>query len=165
MRTRGGSNRQGNSNRLGRECGRAPAAAGNVHEPQHSNSLIPHTKYRIGKHRKVKCNFASDTDLSCRECLNRGSACTSQDLPAPDNPRESERASLNDRLSRVEGLLENVVDKLDSFISTDRTAPSNRSYDSPRAQNLANNSPDNENAPVLSLFDNEVVRVIHHVKF
>ncbi|KAJ5697764.1 hypothetical protein N7488_011448 [Penicillium malachiteum] len=71
--------------------------------------------YSPSKHRKVRCHYVSDGDSSCRECLIRGTVCRSQDLPEPENIRESERASLNDRLGHVESLLEKVLRRLDTL--------------------------------------------------
>ncbi|KJK60901.1 fungal transcription factor regulatory middle homology region [Aspergillus parasiticus SU-1] len=112
------------------------------------------------KHRKVRCHFVSDGDQSCRECLTRGTPCRSQDLPEPENTRELDRASLSDRLGRVESLLERVLRRLDTMggaveaqelpsMATDNDNGSNCS---------AAATPANETAPALSLFDNGVLR-------
>ncbi|KAJ5291208.1 hypothetical protein N7478_000459 [Penicillium angulare] len=105
------------------------------------------------KHRKVRCHFVSDGDQSCRECLARGTTCQSQDLPEP-NVHESDRASLGDRLGRVESLLERVLHRLDTIGSVEeaRELPSTAAYDGFASSAAA--TPANENAPALSLFDN-----------
>lgn len=110
-----------------------------------------------GKHRKVRCHFVCDSDRSCRECLARGLVCRSQDYPEPENARESDRVSLNERLGRVESLLENVLERLDSVGATEAlpVLPSSGVDKSPNSSAVV--TPANENAPVLSLFDNEVV--------
>ncbi|KAJ5833436.1 hypothetical protein N7474_001747 [Penicillium riverlandense] len=130
--------------------------------PLSEDQQPPRKKIRKGtrscwecKHRKVRCHFASDGDRSCRECLVRGLLCRTQDLPKPENPRESDRASLNDRLARVESLLERFMQRYDG--DTDQSFPraagdNNGPVSSPTAA-----TPAHENAPVLSLFDNEVL--------
>ncbi|KAJ5097477.1 hypothetical protein N7456_008198 [Penicillium angulare] len=105
------------------------------------------------KHRKVRCHFVSDGDQSCRECLARGTICQSQDLPEPTF-RESDRASLGDRIGRVESLLEKVLHRLDTIGSVEepRELPSTAADDGFVSSAAA--TPANENAPALSLFDN-----------
>ncbi|KAJ5629525.1 hypothetical protein N7528_003182 [Penicillium herquei] len=111
------------------------------------------------KHRKVRCHYVSDGDSSCRECLTRGTICRSQDLPEPENIRESERASLNDRLGRVESLLEKVLRRLDTLNDKEEppVSPPTGTVDSGNPSSSTAITPANENAPVLSLFDNGVL--------
>ncbi|KAJ5156194.1 hypothetical protein N7492_008997 [Penicillium capsulatum] len=127
------------------------------------DELPPRKKIRKGtrscwecKHRKVRCHFASDGDRSCRECLARGLICRSQDLPEPENPRDSDRVSLNERMSRVESLLENVLRRLDTVGAT-ATSVLPRTGTDKHPDSSGAITPANENAPALSLFDNTVV--------
>ncbi|KAE8373415.1 hypothetical protein BDV26DRAFT_272156 [Aspergillus bertholletiae] len=110
------------------------------------------------KHRKVRCHFVSDGDQSCRECLARGATCRSQDLPEPEHPRESDRASLSDRLGRVESLIERVLQVLDTIGGGVEGA---RNLPSVATDNDLNSStagtPANKSAPAMSLFDNGVL--------
>ncbi|KAE8423440.1 hypothetical protein BDV36DRAFT_305977 [Aspergillus pseudocaelatus] len=110
------------------------------------------------KHRKVRCLFVSDGDQSCRECLARGTLCRSQDLPEPENTRESDRASLSDRLGRVESLLERVLRRLDTLgaVEEARVLPSMATDNDDGLTCSAAATPANENAPAMSLFDNGV---------
>lgn len=125
-----------------------------------SRRLIRHSAYlNPGKHRKVRCHFASDEDRSCRECLVRGLLCRTQDLPKPENPRESDRASLNDRLARVELILERILQRYDG--DTDPSFSGAAGDDNCPVSSLTAATPAHENAPVLSLFDNEVVRSMY----
>jgi hypothetical protein len=108
----------------------------------------------------VRCHFVSEGDHSCRECLARGTICRSQEFPEPENPRESDRSSLHDRLGRVESLLERVLRRLDAVDAEEPPV-----VPLPEAPDDGDNSsaavtPANENAPVLSLFDNGVVCII-----
>lgn len=144
----------------------APNADGSALPPE--DQQPPRKKVRKGtsscwecKHRKVRCTV-SENDTSCRECLTRGSACHSQDLPEPENPRESERATLNERLGRVETLLERVINRLDGFVDAGQAAPPNRALNKVSISPSPDTPAENENAPVLSLFDNEVVRTRIH---
>ncbi|OQE10008.1 hypothetical protein PENVUL_c005G07458 [Penicillium vulpinum] len=136
-----------------------------IHDPQKRSGDEPRKKIRKGtrscwqcKHRKVRCNFSSDSDPSCRECLARGLPCRSQEFPEPENPRESDRTHLNERMARVEKLLEKLLirvdgggnQKWDSKSPIDSVEPNNES--SP-----ATVTPAPDNAPVLSLFNNETL--------
>ncbi|KAE8406530.1 hypothetical protein BDV37DRAFT_242707 [Aspergillus pseudonomiae] len=109
------------------------------------------------KHRKVRCHFVSDGDQSCRECLSRGVSCRSQDLPEPENARESDRASLSDRLGRVESLLERVLRRLDTVGGVEEARASMTTDNDHGLTSSAAATPANENAPVLSLFDSGVL--------
>ncbi|KOC07637.1 hypothetical protein AFLA70_153g002191 [Aspergillus flavus AF70] len=111
------------------------------------------------KHRKVRCHFISDGDQSCRECLARGTTCRSQDLPEPENTRDADRASLSDRLGRVESLLERVLRRLDTIggVEESRMLPSMATHNDNGLNCSAAATPTNENAPALSLFDNGVL--------
>ncbi|KAE8327315.1 hypothetical protein BDV39DRAFT_215229 [Aspergillus sergii] len=110
------------------------------------------------KHRKVRCHFVSDGDQSCRECLARGTPCRSQDLPEPENTRELDRASLSDRLGRVESLLERVLRRLDTMGGAEEAQglPSMATENDNGLHCSAAATPANETAPALSLFDNGV---------
>ncbi|KAK5807238.1 hypothetical protein VI817_001496 [Penicillium citrinum] len=104
----------------------------------------------MGKHRKVRCHFESDGKPSCKECISRGSTCRSQDLPEPENPRESDRSNLNERMTRVELLLEKVLQKLDGV----NGAASPNQFTTLSTSEAATPA---DNAPVLSLFQNEII--------
>ena len=149
------------NNRLAKESGRGPAAVGNVciHLVLQCRIFSYLASTQIGKHRKVRCHYVSDGDSSCRECLTRGTVCRSQDLPEPENIRESERASLNDRLGRVESLLEKVLRRLDTLDDKEEPPVSlpTETVDNSNPSSSTAITPANENAPVLSLFDNGVV--------
>ncbi|KAJ5762258.1 transcriptional regulator family: Fungal Specific TF [Penicillium nucicola] len=120
---------------------------------------LPRKKIRKGtrscwecKHRKVRCNFASDGDASCKECLARGTLCRSQDFPEPEKPRESDRTSLNDRMARVESMLEKLllrVDSSDGFDQKTADATISPTTTPPTVVPLQ------DNAPMLSLFRND----------
>ncbi|KAJ5980218.1 hypothetical protein N7481_007516 [Penicillium waksmanii] len=103
------------------------------------------------KHRKVRCHFATDGDSTCRECMSRGTSCRNQSLPEPE--KESDRSNLNERMARMENLLEKVLNKLE-VIEGDAT----------RSQEFATSlgspepgTPVHDNAPALSLFQNELL--------
>ncbi|KAJ5202702.1 hypothetical protein N7449_004781 [Penicillium cf. viridicatum] len=142
-----------------------------IHDPQaRPGDHQPRKKIRKGtrscwqcKHRKVGCNFASDSDQSCKECLARGLPCRSQEFPEPENPRESDRTYLNERMARVETLLEKLLIRVDgggsqqrdskSLLDSVETSPES----SPPIVTPATATPAADNAPVLSLFDNEAL--------
>ncbi|KAI1389820.1 uncharacterized protein F4822DRAFT_215183 [Hypoxylon trugodes] len=74
-------------------------------------------KIRKGTHscwecrrRKTRCQFVSEATAVCIGCEARGTACVSQEF-TDDQPQTPERG-LSQRLSRVEGLLETLVERL-----------------------------------------------------
>ncbi|KAI2625840.1 hypothetical protein GGR54DRAFT_517206 [Hypoxylon sp. NC1633] len=74
-------------------------------------------KIRKGTHscwecrrRKTRCQYASAAAAVCVGCEARGSVCVSQEFP-DEQPSTSERG-LSQRLNKVEGLLEKLVDRL-----------------------------------------------------
>ncbi|KAJ5648802.1 uncharacterized protein N7484_002525 [Penicillium longicatenatum] len=82
-----------------------------------------------------------------------------QDFSEPENLRESDRASLNDRLGRVESLLEKVLRRLDN-LGEKREPPMSPPIGTVDSSNPSSGTaitPANENAPVLPLFDNGVL--------
>ncbi|KAJ5700161.1 hypothetical protein N7536_003174 [Penicillium majusculum] len=144
-----------------------------THDPQSRAGDQPRKKIRKGtrscwqcKHRKVRCNFASDSDQSCKECLARGLPCRSQELPEPKNPRESDRTYLNERMARVEKLLETLLVRVGgggsqqrdskSLLDSVETSPES-SQSSPPIVAPATATPSADNTPLLSRFDNQVL--------
>ncbi|KAJ5848095.1 hypothetical protein N7455_012052 [Penicillium solitum] len=144
-----------------------------THDPQSRAGDQPRKKIRKGtrscwqcKHRKVRCNFASDSDQSCKECLARGLPCRSQELPEPENPRESDRTYLNERMARVENLLETLLVRVGgggsqqrdskSLLDSVETSPES-SQSSPPIVAPATATPSADNTPLLSRFDNQVL--------
>ncbi|CAG8217471.1 unnamed protein product [Penicillium olsonii] len=117
------------------------------------------------KHRKVRCNFASEKDRSCRECLARGIPCRSQDLPEPENPRETDRVGLNERLARVESHLKTISPLINEILQRLDRLGTNGSHP-PLSIRLKNSRPSPEstsslgstqdNAPVLGLFKDKM---------
>ncbi|OQD65082.1 hypothetical protein PENPOL_c006G06294 [Penicillium polonicum] len=138
-----------------------------THNPPTRPGDQPRKKIRKGtrscwqcKHRKVRCNYASDSDQTCKECLARGLPCRSQELPEPENPRESDRIYLNERMARVETLLEKLLIRVDGGGSQQRDSksPLDSVETSPESSvTPAAATPTADNVPVLSLFDNEAL--------
>ncbi|KAI0009897.1 hypothetical protein F4779DRAFT_340894 [Xylariaceae sp. FL0662B] len=72
-------------------------------------------KIRKGTHscwecrrRKIRCQFSSDEATICIGCETRGSKCMSQEFP--DLQPSAQDQGMEQRLSRVEGLLEKLVE-------------------------------------------------------
>ncbi|KAF2160734.1 hypothetical protein M409DRAFT_70265 [Zasmidium cellare ATCC 36951] len=59
------------------------------------------------KRRKVRCTFAASENSSCEPCTQRGTLCVSQELPDPGRTSQ-----IDDRLGRVEAVLEDVLRRL-----------------------------------------------------
>ncbi|KAJ5779357.1 transcriptional regulator family: Fungal Specific TF [Penicillium paradoxum] len=100
--------------------------------------------------------FAATLPLtaSCKECLARGVPCRSQELPKPEHPRESDRALLNERLARVESLLEQLLIRVEDGGKHEERSklPIEIECSTP-----ATVTPAPDNVPVLSLFSNETL--------
>ncbi|KAJ5354309.1 transcriptional regulator family: Fungal Specific TF [Penicillium brevicompactum] len=110
------------------------------------------------KHRKVRCIFNSEGDTKCKECFIRGISCRSQDLPEPENPRESDRVGLNERLTRVESHLESISPRLAEILQRLETfgTDGRHSQLTVRLKNERESPPARqETAPVLELFKDE----------
>ncbi|KAI0386590.1 hypothetical protein F5Y04DRAFT_66649 [Hypomontagnella monticulosa] len=122
-------------------------------------------KIRKGTHscwecrrRKTRCQFESATATVCIGCEARGTTCVSQEFP-DEQPPTSDRG-LSQRLSRVEGLLERLVEHIDpNSYSVGRVGgqPLNPSVS---AEDDLDSSSDNiqrpsaaEHPPVISMFD------------
>ncbi|OTB09083.1 hypothetical protein M426DRAFT_316375 [Hypoxylon sp. CI-4A] len=85
--------------------------------PEEEDSGAKRRKIRKGTHscwecrrRKTRCQFDSSTAEICIGCKARGTTCVSQEFP-DEQPQASERG-LSQRLSRVEGLLERLVEHI-----------------------------------------------------
>ncbi|KGO78390.1 Alpha/beta hydrolase fold-3 [Penicillium italicum] len=95
---------------------------------------------------------------SCRECLARGLQCLSQEFPEPENSRESDRTYLNERMARVENLLEKLLIRVDGGSNLERDSkPLMESVETSPEASPPNVTPAPDNAPVLSLFDNDAL--------
>lgn len=73
------------------------------------------------KRRKVRCIFATTSDTTCENCMRRRTTCTSQEYP--DHPMASNVSNhVDDRLGRVEQLIEHLVNRADTSHSANTTA-------------------------------------------
>ncbi|KAK0662034.1 hypothetical protein QBC41DRAFT_260717 [Cercophora samala] len=86
-----------------------------------SNIEPPRKKLRVRKgtkscweckRRKVRCIFSVETNSVCDACERRRSTCISQEFP--DLATQQNTGYTEDRLGRVEALVENLVRKIDS---------------------------------------------------
>jgi hypothetical protein len=92
------------------------------HRSRDSGSSEPDTKRRKlrkgttscwdCKKRKVKCTFDATSDTICIACRNRGAPCIGQDHPEEEFQfhADSKRDPLVERVSRVESLLEQLIE-------------------------------------------------------
>ncbi|KAI0838589.1 hypothetical protein F5Y06DRAFT_38525 [Hypoxylon sp. FL0890] len=96
-----------------------------VRSPSGGESEAKRRKIRKGTHscwecrrRKTRCQFSTSTATICIGCEARGTACVSQEF-VDEQPQTPERG-LSQRLSRVEGLLEKLVEQItpDSYTSS-----------------------------------------------
>lgn len=119
-----------------------------------------------GRRRKIRCTYGDGRTNICNECFARGSTCIDQEhgeLQA--NPASGEQSySLRERVTHLEGVIKDILNRLDD-------GPTPREQETERAAEVLKNlktglaNPDsnqnilhNGSAPVLSLFDNAVLK-------
>ncbi|KAM0247910.1 hypothetical protein ACHAQJ_009657 [Trichoderma viride] len=90
------------------------------HRPADALSSLQLRKIRKGtrscwecKRRKIKCTFPSGNTATCVWCLSHGSACVSQQYK-DDGSDHSRSQPMEERMLRVENLLERVLEKLET---------------------------------------------------
>ncbi|KAH8120846.1 hypothetical protein FP744_10001372 [Trichoderma asperellum] len=90
------------------------------HRPGHSLPHLKVRKVRKGtrscwecKRRKIRCTFADGDSAKCVWCLSHGSACVSQQYQ-DDSSDHSRSQNMEERMLRVESLLERVLEKLEA---------------------------------------------------
>lgn len=110
----------------------------------------------------MRCHFSSDADRSCRECLARGFSCRSQELPEPENPRESDRLALNERMARVESHLETIAPQIAAILQRLEHSGDARHSLPIRFKSSTPAVTPQETAPVLGLFEDETVSATMH---
>ena len=71
------------------------------------------------KRRKIRCTFTAPRDTTCNGCKRRGTTCIGQDHP--DISTSGSPRQYADRLCRVEGLVEQLVKKVDFCIDSGHT--------------------------------------------
>ncbi|KAE9362869.1 hypothetical protein N431DRAFT_391419 [Stipitochalara longipes BDJ] len=64
------------------------------------------------KRRKIKCIYESEDHSTCVGCLDRGTNCLSQEYVDEQPPRETGSSALDQRMGRVEMLLEKMMEKV-----------------------------------------------------
>ncbi|KAL7921300.1 hypothetical protein ACQKWADRAFT_296091 [Trichoderma austrokoningii] len=101
------------------------------HRPGDSLSHLKLRKTRKGtrscwecKRRKIKCIFSSGNSATCVWCLSHNSACISQQYQ-DDSSDHSRSQNMDERMLRVESLLERVLERLETGArNTKTTEPS-----------------------------------------
>lgn len=80
--------------------------------------IILLTKYGcLGRRRKIRCVFPPGNTTTCVWCLSHSSACVSQQYQVDTDGHSrnpSRNPTLEERMLRVENLLERVLDRLDA---------------------------------------------------
>lgn len=108
----------------------------------------------LGKRRKVRCVFRSESDATCTGCRSRGTECHSQKFVHEDVAASATR-STPDRVGRLESLMENYLQTL-MEVGQNRN---DGSYDVLMPSSSTTPSV-HKTAPVLSLFNNDLVGAI-----
>jgi hypothetical protein len=90
-----------------------------------------------GRRRKIRCIFSADNTDVCTECFARGSRCIDQEQANPEVVVDH-RKNLRERVSRLEALVENLLD--DKTIKSESRSQSMSQVDtsSPKAPTLYN---------------------------
>jgi hypothetical protein len=119
-----------------------------------------------GRRRKVRCQLSSDKNvIVCSACIQRDTPCVVQEWP-PSISSIADVPKLDERLGRVEGLLEKLVDVNTGVISADdrgdHQISSTAHSISELSKSILSNGSNAQNTPVLSLFDNELVSHLNH---
>jgi hypothetical protein len=102
-----------------------------------------------GKRRKVRCVFKSESDATCTGCRSRGTECHNQ-RSVDEDVAVSATKSIPDRVGRLESLMETCIQTLMEA----RQKGNDGSYD---VLTPSTTSGAHETAPVLSLFNNDIV--------
>lgn len=115
----------------------------------------------LGRRRKVRCQLSTDKNIIvCSGCIQRDTPCVVQEY-LPSSSSGAGDTTLNDRLSRVEVLLEKLVEKSSGAVSDndrdDHQVSHTPESTSRRSTPCLSNGSYVHSAPVLSLFDNELV--------
>lgn len=98
--------------------------------------IIPgHFLINTGRRRKIRCIFSPDNPDVCSECFARGSRCIDQENANPEVVVDH-RKNLRERVSRLEALVENLLD--DKTIKSESRSQSISQADtsSPKAPTL-----------------------------
>ncbi|KAI1763967.1 hypothetical protein GGR53DRAFT_339907 [Hypoxylon sp. FL1150] len=130
-------------------------------------------KVRKGTHscwecrrRKTRCHFSSVTATVCAGCEQRGTSCLGQEFP--DEPPPTSERGLAQRLSRVEGMLERLVERIAPEHYTSERAQDRSDISSASAEGLDSSSdilaPSAvEHPPVLGILD--ALREDHYTSY
>lgn len=117
------------------------------------------------KRRKIRCIYANENAPTCKGCLDRGTSCVSQEFLDDSERSSSNNVGLGQRLGRVEELLEkliaNVSPSVKTPLSVNEAGNLQATSSSLGIDVIAPNDESHtefENAPIMSLFDNSVVR-------
>lgn len=100
----------------GRNCGKAHKVALNVSVSYGIYSLghqISANHTPRGRRRKIRCIYPSGESRNCSPCSARGAQCKSQSASLVFGS-DAETMTLRDRVTRLESILENVLQSLPS---------------------------------------------------
>ncbi|KAL6900486.1 hypothetical protein GGI43DRAFT_405535 [Trichoderma evansii] len=139
------------------------------HRPGDSLSHLKLRKIRKGtrscwecKRRKIRCTFTNGNSTTCVWCLSHGSACVSQQYQ-DDSSDQSRSQNMEERMLRVEGLLERVLEKLETGARhTQITEPSEHATTTEDSIGIDVINTDSISAPSST---SNVVSVFHNASF
>ena len=139
---------------------KAPTAAGSVSPFEDCFPSLSDT--RLGRRRKVRCQYDAGSKSVCIACQTRGSRCRSQEFVEDGPPDVALTGGLNDRVGRLENMLEAMMQKVDAiYESLGSTSQSPGKIPSSLGIDVitpcATPCHPHETAPLLSLFENAVV--------
>ncbi|OCL06582.1 hypothetical protein AOQ84DRAFT_343131 [Glonium stellatum] len=73
------------------------------------------------RRRKIKCIYQSDDHSICVSCLDKGTTCLSQEYVDDQSPHDAGNSALDQRMGKVEALLEKLMEKVSQATEENRT--------------------------------------------
>lgn len=150
----------------GKGFAKAPTAAGSVSSLEDDSPSLSDT--RLGRRRKIRCQYDAGSESVCIGCRTRGSRCRSQEFIQDEPSDAALTVALGERVGRFENMVEALMQKVDAIydrLGSGSQAPSK----SPPSLGIDVVTPcatpghPHETAPLLSLFDNTIVCVLHPI--
>lgn len=141
---------------------KVPIAVGSVSPADEKISLHRFlTIILIGRRRKIRCQYDSESESVCIGCRTRGSRCRSQEFVEDEPSDAANSGELGERVGRLENMLEALIHKVDAIYDRlgSGSQPPNKPPPSLGIDVITPCATPShpETAPLLSLFDNAIV--------
>ncbi|KAL1631977.1 hypothetical protein SLS56_004182 [Neofusicoccum ribis] len=120
-------------------------------------------KMRKGTHscfecrrRKIRCIFSDEHPGECTECFARGSRCIDQEHADPESIVDN-RKNLRERVAKLEALIESLLDDRSATGAAEALRKLGADVLPPTPRSDASSGANQTSAPVMAMFDNEVL--------